>query len=168
MAHRLRHSSLGGGKPLPRLRKARRPRHRTRRRRRHPASPSGRPTPAASRVIGDFNGWRRRPTSMHPVRLVRHLGVFRPRRRPGALYKYAITSQSQRLPRREGRPLRLRRRDPARRPRRRSGTSPGYDWDDDDWMAQPRRAARRSTHPCRSTKSISAPGGAIPEKAIAG
>ena len=60
---------------------------------------------------------------MHAARPGRHLGGLHPGRRPGARYKYAITPRGGGYARRQGRPLRLRRRAPARD--RLEGLGPG-------------------------------------------
>ena len=118
-------------------------------------------------VIGDFNGWK---PGANPMNSVASSGIwegFIPGVGAGVLYKYAIVSQSRRLPRREGRPLRLRLRDPPRD--RLQGLGPVR-------LRLGRRrldgAARRAPTPSTplspSTKSISARGCASPRKATAG
>ena len=93
-------------------------------------SRSGRPTPGASRVVGDFNGWDGR---RHPMRLRRDTGIweiFIPDLGEGQPYKYEIVGAGRRAAAAQGRSLRLPLGAAARRPPRSSPSPVRHDWGD--------------------------------------
>ena len=117
-------------------------------------------------VIGNFNHWDGR---RHPMRNCGPSGIweiFIPDLGQGEVYKFEIKSRYN--------GYLVQKADPygfaaELRPKTASivWDVTNFDWNDDDWMAQPRADARASTARSPSTRSTSAPGSARSRRATA-
>ena len=108
-------------------------------------------------VVGNFNHWDGRRNPMRSRGPSGIWEIFVPDLSQGEVYKFEIKSRHRQLPRREGRPLRLRGRAPAQDRVRRLGRHPGSQWHDDEWMKEPGGRRRQgSMRRSRSTSSTSA------------